>query len=892
MNGALSTEPLTRALIRHDHATEHDRLGGKATALATLGRAGLPVPAWIAITAEAFDRSLGHGQKRENGDCGDVGSRDLREMRMEPDLADELVRRLHEMGAAGRRFAVRSSAVDEDSANHSFAGQLETYLFVRAEDVPDRVADVWRSGFSERVMAYRHERGLEGPPPPPVVLVQVMVEAEVSGVAFSADPVTENIGVAVVSSVYGLGAGLVSGELDADTHHVDARGRIVRRIRAHKTHAYRFDPGAGEGVTAVPVAASLTDAWALGDEEVVEVAALARRAAAFFGKPQDVEWARSNGCLHLLQSRPITTLDSATKVTGTRRVWDDSNISESYDGVTTPLTFSFARYAYEGVYERLCRLFGVSRHRIEENRAALANMIGLVRGRVYYNVLSWHRLLAQSPGYRTNARFFEQMIGLREPIEVEALGRRPRSSRWERFGDILRLGRSAISIAAQFALLQRSVRRFHRRVDAALAEDYDLGGRSATELVDAYRTLVGRLLRRWDAPLINDFFAMIFYGTLQRLCRDWCGDHAGTLQNDLLCSSGGMISAEPATRLRHMAELVHGDDAVIELLRTGDSRRALPEIERHPSLAAAYHEYMVRFGERCTEELKLESQSLEDDPSMLLRAMGAMATLSGEISRGAGPDPRLREEAERRVRGRLRRYSPRRAAFFWVLHHARRTVRNRENLRLERTRVFGRVRRIFVELGRRLFDLGVLDDPRDVFYLHVDEVLGYVEGAAVTTDLRALVALRRREFTDYATEPAPPSRFETHGPVAHDLGAMEPETSRSEDGSDIRRGIGCCPGRVRGRVRVVLDPRRAEIRRGDILVAERTDPGWIMLFPLASGLLVERGNLLSHSAIVAREMGLPAVVAIDGVTRWLADGDTVVFDGATGLVRKVGDGHA
>ena len=105
----------------------------------------------------------------------------------------------------------------------------------------------------------------------------------------------------------------------------------------------------------------------------------------------------------------------------------------------------------------------------------------------------------------------------------------------------------------------------------------------------------------------------------------------------------------------------------------------------------------------------------------------------------------------------------------------------------------------------------------------------------------------------------------------------------------MRTGLPCCPGVVRAPVRVVRDPRTAVLREGDILVAERTDPGWVMLFPAAAGLLVERGSLLSHSAIVARELGLPTVVGITGLMDWLTDGEIVEMDGRTGVVRRLAD---
>jgi rifampicin phosphotransferase len=222
-----------------------------------------------------------------------------------------------------------------------------------------------------------------------------------------------------------------------------------------------------------------------------------------------------------------------------------------------------------------------------------------------------------------------------------------------------------------------------------------------------------------------------------------------------------------------------------------------------------------------------------------------------------------------------------------VLRNARARVRDRENLRLDRTRLFARVRRIFVEIGRRLHAQGLLDDPRDVFYLEVDEVLGFVEGRSSTTNLRGLVALRRHEFDGYASQPAPASRFETRGAVYHGHDFTGGVTQAEGRDGDVRQGIGCSPGRVTGVVRVVADPRRVDLRERSVLVAAHTDPGWIMAFPSALAVVVERGSLLSHAAIVARELGIPAVVSVQGVTEWLRDGDVVEVDGAAGTIRIV-----
>jgi rifampicin phosphotransferase len=406
------------------------------------------------------------------------------------------------------------------------------------------------------------------------------------------------------------------------------------------------------------------------------------------------------------------------------------------------------------------------------------------------------------------------------------------------------------------------------------------------ELAACYEGLVNQLLTRWDAPLLNDFYTMIFHGLLRQLCGRWLagGDE---LANELVRNQGGMISVEPAIRLREMAAIVASNPELAEALRRGEPSKSLRAVRQVQALSEKYDEYIAKFGERCLEELKLESPTLHDDPSLLLRSIGELAQRSGTI-RASNSEEHRAALPEQPVYTVLRRHPLRSVIFAWVLQNAGKCVRTRENLRFERTRVFGRVRSIFVEIGSRLHALNRLESPRDIFYLQVEEVLGFVNGSTVTGNLKDLVAVRRREFDAFCENPVPPDRFETHGPV-HQTTTFRPSASSKpgEDSREERRGLGCCAGTVRGRVCVVRDPRSASLPIGSILVAERTDPGWIILFPAAAGLIVERGSLLSHSAIVSRELGIPSVVSVSGVTQWLRDGDLVEIDGGKGIVRRL-----
>ena len=810
-------------------------IGGKARALARLTAEGFAVPDWLAVLPGAAEA---------------------------PGFAAALDASVRARFQADTPLAVRSSAADEDGARHSFAGQLDSFLNVPPADVAARVADVWRSGSSERLQAYRREHGLPDAPALPAVIVQRMVPAAAAGVAFAIDPVTGRRGVAVVSAVRGLGDRLVSGEADADTWEVDRAGTV----RAVHTH---------------PEAA-------LDAAQVAAVAGLVREASRHFGRPQDIEWAfEGAGKLWLLQSRPVTGLEALPEADGAFAIWDNSNIAESYGGVITPLTFSFARRVYEAVYRQFCRLLGVPAAKIDANDGTFRRMLGLVRGRVYYNLLNWYRVLALLPGYQVNRTFMEGMMGVKESLPAEAaaeLAREhdPAPTRLARLDDALALVRAVCGLVWNAWRLPQRTAAFYTRLDDALREPaLPLDTWRTDELAAYYLTLERRLLTRWDAPLVNDFFAMIAFGSLRRLAVQWYGD--GNLTNTLLADTGGIVSVEPVRLLREMARIAARTPPLAATLRDAPVPAIRAALAGHRELAEKCDAYLARFGDRCLEELKLETPTLHDEPLGLYRAVGRLAAMPST----SDPQPAPVFAGEPALPGPRWR----RLVFHWMLGLARARVRGRENMRFERTRVFGRTRRIFVELGRRLHAAGQLAEARDVFYLTVDEILGFVDGTAASTDLRALAAARQTEFAAYRREPAPADRFTTRGAVhlGNPFTTVAPAgvAVAPDECAEERRGLACCAGVVRGAARVVLDPRTAEILPGEILVARRTDPGWVLLFPAAAGLVVEHGSLLSHSAIVARELKLPAVVSVPGVTAWLRTGDLIELDGGTGCVRRL-----
>ncbi len=477
-------------------------------------------------------------------------------------------------------------------------------------------------------------------------------------------------------------------------------------------------------------------------------------------------------------------------------------------------------------------------------------------------------------------------MGARRPLSPEWLARvaPPQAGGLARLADLPRLGWSAIRILAAWIVLPRTIRAFLARLEATLgATPPDLGSMTLAALVRHYRSLDGALRQQWDAPILNDFYTMIFHGLAGAALRRWAGQDGATLHPTFLRSGRRLLSAEPARLLLEMAATAAQDEALRDALAGGDPARRDAAIAANPAFAGQVRAYIERFGDRCIQELKLESPTLSDDPTPMYAVIASMAAQRRQVS--AAPPADAEAELRRLFAGRPLR----RALTRWLLHTAKRHVHDRETLRFERTRVFGRARRIFLAIGERFAAHGLLRDPRDVFFLEVQEILGAVEGTATTWDLAGLVALRKEQARRFAAQADPPNRFETAGPplLASPPAALAAAHAASDGQDAERRGLASSPGQVRGRARVIRDPQGARIAPGEILVARHTDPGWVLLFGNAAGVVVERGSLLSHSAIVARELNLPAVVSIPGLLDWLRDSDEIEVDGTAGVVRRL-----
>ena len=806
-----------------DESDNPAEVGGKAAALASLSRNGFAPPAFFTLLPSAFSWEA----------AGPVAHADLQQA-----LDGALTR----IGAGP--YAVRSSGRSEDGAEHSHAGQFESFLNVGAGDVLEAAKKVWLSGFSESVETYRAKTTGAGAEAPGII-VQRMIDARAAGVAFSADPMTGKRGRVIISAVAGLADQLVSGEVDGEDWVVEVSGAIVAPPQP----------------------------MVLAEEDAQKIAQLARRVEESFGLPQDIEWAIDEDGLHVLQARPITTrLLPEPQPDETLTIFDNSNIVESYPGVVSPLTYTFAVHVYARVYRAFLKMLGVSDRAIAKNAPVFDNMLSRVDGRVYYNLLNWYRTLALVPGFSLNRDHMETMMGVSTPMPREitdAIGPAPaRGGR--RFLEYVRLARVGLGLFWQALRLSRTRTDFYSRLNAALNSDLDLATANLNQLAGEYRRIETTLLDRWDAPLVNDFLCMMAFGASRKLLGHRLGERGLQLHNDVMIGQGDIVSAEPAQRILAIGAMVRDAGLSAQL-----SAETLDAFEDHPEIRMAVESYLEKFGDRCVEELKLESIPLKDDPKSLLLAIGASARRD-EISHVTLENPDW---------AKLFPASPaKRLLVKLLIGWTKARVRDRENLRFQRTRIFGHARRVFLAMGREFTARDLLASDRDVLYLTKAEILGAIEGSGLSADLKGIAAKRKTEDAASAQRPDPPERIEVRGPA---IGPVWTDATPGENGEKTKTGVGCSAGDVEARARVITDPRTQHLETGEILVARHTDPGWIAVFSGASAIVVERGSLLSHSAIVARELGIPCVVGLSGATQWIADGETLRVNGATGVVERV-----
>ncbi len=879
--------------------------GGKGAQLLQLRSAGFSVPAFGVVDAGVLDRLLDAAGLRSAIDAALVGltvdsataaadeiRRIITTAAVDVDAQRAIAAAYDDAGAA--QVAVRSSAIGEDGADHSFAGQGSSFLHVSGLDAVTRsVAECWASAWSARALTYRLLQQLPTEGIRTAVVIQSMVESGVSGVLFTVNPISGSVDELVLSAVYGLGEGLVSGQVDADTITLRKRdGAVVSTQLGEKEQRFERSPD-GHGITAVPETSERRAAQALAPAQIAELYRAGLALQAHFGAPQDVEWGFAGGRLWIFQSRPVTSVAAPRSSTAPApgrhtRLWDNANVVENFGDVTAPLTFSFANHVYGVVYLAYCRELGVPAAQLQRMRPWTEHLLGQFDGRVYYNVLNWYMVVRLVPLWKVQQKVLAATAGIRETPDDIGEAQRPMRHLPRPIERAVHL-KTAVTFARRFLTAGRTTRTFLADFNEAHAdfERMDLGGIPAHEAWAAYEDLERSMAERWGPTAVLDAVISLSLGVLYGLTQKWLPDAPEWfLWQAVKVDSGEVESALPPERLTAIASRIKDDAALTALVTDtdpGELRAALDAstLPGAPWLAGELDRYLSDFGDRALNEMKLEAPDLRDDPTQAWLMLVDAVKLPAQPSAG-GKGTAQDRSADEWLAGKLN--LPQRAVYGLMRRKVQASLTHRESVRFARSRAFAVVRRLLRAVGEDFARKGLIDAPRDVYFLRLEELRGVFHGSTDQGELRGLVALRREREAEQRAHSAPPARFYTQGlpqrgPYVEDV-PVEDGPRGLVDG--VLHGRPSCPGVVEAPARVVDSPRDVS---GCVLVAYRTDPGWVGALSSASALLIERGSPLTHVAVVARELDIPTVVQIPGLTAVVASGMQLRVDGAAGTAK-------
>jgi phosphohistidine swiveling domain-containing protein len=865
-------------------------VGGKGANLGEMVAAGVPVPPGFCLCAQAYRDFLRAARLEEPirsilaETCQDepteveVNSARIRDLFLQqtvpPDIAKQLSESYERLaGELGREdastvpVAVRSSATAEDLPTASFAGQQDTYLNVCGTgELVDCVRKCWASLWTARAVTYRARQGFDHNKVYLAVVVQAMIDSEISGILFTANPITGNQEEAVINASWGLGEAIVSGLVTPDTFTVrKSDGRILSRQIASKERTIEYAREGGTVERDTP--ADLRDVQAISDDQLAELAALGHRVEDHYQKPQDIEWAYAHGRLYVLQSRPITTLAAKEEEAPAPTEYNRTMFVELFPDPLSP----FFSSAIEALLHRMLD-FSFQTLTLQPPKGMEA--VAVFYNQPYFNREYISRALEPLPPW------------LREQMTAQIVNPFTRYKEGPRG----RLNLAYLKVAAQFILFMVTFpRQLPRWVSRYQAEVSEVAALPLDELSDEeIAARIQKLVFGTVSRLLNYDFLMISlcnrtYENLGRLLKPYFAESTHELRIRLISGVTGNATVETNKALWDLAQKAKSSATVSDVLRRYDAGQVRDHLEQTPDgrdFLTALDDFLRVYGHR---EIRMDIfyPTWVEDPAPVF------SFVRGYLDTDEAHSPHLqqqrlvqeRQDLMKMVKARLSRDFRGRfviwPAFRWALKHTQIHTRERDTMHFELTRVFPPFRRMILELGRRWSEQGLLAEQGDIFFLTLDEA---ADVAQSPRPMHQLVADRRAEFEANKGRAWPDIIRGGEELLAEGREAVE--VSEGQLG-----GLGASPGVATGVARVIRGPEEfGKLKTGDILVAPLTNPVWTPLFAIASGVVTEVGGMLSHGAIVAREYGIPAVMGIPGATGLVPEGKRVKVDGNKGIV--------
>lgn len=857
--------------------------GGKGANLGELRQAGFPVPPGFCITTSVYDAVVGQSARmdsfyeklsllkaEDNEEIRSLSQR-MRQHIIGLPIPDEMIEDIlgawREMGG-DPVAAVRSSATAEDLPTASFAGQQDTFLNVRGErQLFEAIRQCWSSLFSERAIAYRINSGFDHRSVRLAVIVQRLIVPDVSGVMFTADPITGNRRVISIDASFGLGEALVSGLVNPDLYQV-RQGEIVKKQISCKQSAVCTLAEGGTAVEGIPEQKQKEQA--LSDEEIVTLARLGERIQAHYGSEQDIEWCLSGGQFYIVQARPITSIFPIPKA--------------SDDGLHIYFSFGHIQMMTDAMSPAGMSIWQTPRERAFVGEGRVEPLVE-AGGRLFMDAT---RSLQDSLARKVTLQMIGKMDALIASAARQILDRFPvkekSSSDWEGLDEML--PRLATQVLKD--MLEGEGQAAYKEVEDGADHYVDICRQRLDECGGADKiTYIHQNFESLGHYLMGENFhymvaSMVAQHLLELLAKWWNfdGGELITLNKSLPFN----VTGEMGLELGDVADICRPYPELVAYLRNAAEdgfMEGLDGIAGGPEFKAAFAQWLERYGVRCPGEIDIMRTRWAERPYMLIPSIvGHLDSVKHGEHRERFRQGEL--EAERAAGRILSQVRSREDGAFKerivsrLITVYRSFMGLREHHKFVLVRHLALYRKAVLELGDALAAQGVLPERDDIFFLALPEMKEILNGS-FEEDVPSLIAARKESFKHYQRL-QPPRVFTSEGEI------IEGRLDGGDAPEGALIGLPVSPGIVEGRARVVLDPSTAALKEGEILVAPFTDPGWTPLFQQAKGLITEIGGMMTHGSVIAREYGIPAIVGVDRATMLIRDGALLRLDGTAGHV--------
>jgi len=880
-------------------------VGGKAAKLGEMNKEGFRIPDAFVITTNAYAHSIKQGGVQEvisqalaaiDYDQPETVKRASSKITTAIDklvLDDSILSEINsiygEMNEA--RVAVRSSATAEDLAEASFAGQYETFLNIKGtSSLLENIKRCYASLWTPRAISYRHSKGIQHEAVRLAVLVQTMVDAKKAGVLFTDDPTVRSGTQMIIESNFGLGESVVSGVASPDRYVVSRKDNPSHK--AHKVLSCEIgtkdiiiqSKESSTGTTSMEISSELGQQSSLTDEEAIALAEIGASLEKLFGGPQDIEWAYDDqGVIHVLQSRPITVFKGET--TDDEIIWSRGYSDDYWNDNVTPLFFDL-------LGQQLKYIVNIELNQIMGYKNMPTDLLKLYKAHVYFNLdVLRTKVVNEIPPFVRNDDLLNYFPEGHGPYGKDTMRNLPFALSNRAMAEIRVM---LYDSKGSMSNTDKEYRKWTEETFIPYLDDFDekLEKLRGTNSLKPLMLLTSELdkvmishfrLVRYGIPVHNIGMNLIANYLLQR----FLGDDAAAKLFPLLVTGLEHKTNETNKRLSKLAETARSLPRVKDIILNNQSSEIHGLLSKRTEIESKqffseFNTFLAEFGVRgYTREPYYPRWG--EQPSLVFDILKPLVSSEGNIADDVEKSTKERRlKAEKIVEKYVKkvRFGKIKLILFEALLGLSRTYNVfRENQRFNLDRWITRNRALYLEVGRILSGMGIINDPQQVFFFCLPEIRGISNSKynqEQLSQLSKVILEREQEFKE--NEDTIPPKF-IHGTRFYD-----DKMDYTDDDTSIR-GLAASQGRVEGKVRVLLRIEDiSQVQQGEILVVPRTDPGWTPVFAQIGGLITETGGVLSHGAVVSREYGIPAVTNIRQACQKLKTGQLVILDGNTGTV--------